>query len=87
MLPFKFIVIESKPGYSPALIFECTENDIYCGLFGGYTKTPINRFRGIYDLLEDYRWHKLHNKWQMPREAYENEGVLRLDLFLNENDL
>lgn len=82
ILPFKFIVVESKPSHSSALIFQCSENDIHCGLYGGWNKITQQYHKGIYNLLEDYRWHKEHNKWLMPREAYQNKGVLQLDVFL-----
>lgn len=83
ILPFKFIVVESRAGsYSPALIYECSKNDMICGLFGGYNNQNNTRSRGIYDLIEDYRWHTANNKWLMPREAYENEGKLLLDTFI-----
>lgn len=87
ILPFKFIVVESRTGsHSPALIYECSENDLYTGLYGGYVKSSMQRVKGIYELLEDYKWHKANNKWLMPREAYENGGKLRLDVFLNQSE-
>lgn len=87
ILPFKFIVVESKANStSPCLIYECSENDIYTGLYGGYTKETKSRVKGIYELLEDYKWHKANDRWLMPREAYENEGKLQLNVFLNQNE-
>ena len=87
ILPFKFIVVESKANSNnPALIYECSENDIYTGLYGGYVKSSSSKVKGIYELLEDYKWHRNNNKWLMPREAYENEGKLGLDVFLNQNE-
>ena len=82
ILPFKFIVVESKPGYSPALIFECSQHDLQCGWDGGHNKVTKEYHKGIIELLQDYVWHKTHNKWMMPKQAYLNGGVLQLDTFI-----
>jgi len=85
MLPFKFIVVESRLGsHSPAMLYECTNNDMRAGLYGGVCNATLQYCKGIYELLEDYRWHKTHDKWQLPRLAYENNGIISLNVFQTE---
>jgi hypothetical protein len=82
VLPFIFIVVsKNRLKFNPALIYECSNLDIHCGLYGGKVKELNSDVRGVYSLLEDYKWHKATNKWLLPREAYENGGKLQLNIF------
>ena len=79
-LPFKFIVVDSKPNSSyPAIIYECTEKDLQCGLFGGYVDKK--HIPGIVELLEDYKYHCDTNQWDLPRKVYLNGGKRILNTF------
>jgi hypothetical protein len=77
---FKFIVSETKvSSYNPALIFTTSEKDRYAGLHGGYVGSTY--YKGIDQLLEDYLWHVSTDEWTYPREIYQNEGQVPLNLF------
>lgn len=84
LLPFKFIVAETKPNsYHPAVIYNCTDNDIKVGLDGGYYNG--RRVKGVNELLQNYLWHKEHDLWDLPRELYVNNGEISLDVFSSSN--
>ena len=81
VLPFRFIVVDNKKsGSFPAIIYEVAPNDLVCGLYGGYTEKG-RYYKGIIQLIEDYKWHLEKDYWEMPRELYENEGVKVLEVF------
>lgn len=87
ILPFKFIVVHTKKdSLQPSLIYTTTENDIQVGLYGGYLKSNGNKMKGIYELIEAYEWHNLTNQWLLPKEIYESEGEITLDVFKNLDD-
>lgn len=69
---FKFIV-GSTIGGMPE-IWKMNFNDLKTGRLGGknlYGRT-IKGFKG---LIDDYKWHVENNKWDYPKEVYENNGV------------
>jgi len=79
LLPFLFIVEHTDyPGLP--LIYECTEKDIYCGKFGGTTKTGV-RLKGFDELIEDLKWYYAYDSWDYTREVIENRGVVKINLF------
>lgn len=80
LLDFTFIVAETKlSSTNPAIIFKTTEKDRWHGIHGGQVKGK--HYKGINQLLEDFRWHQKTNLWTYPREVYQNEGVITLDIF------
>lgn len=65
---FQFIVVDSKLSSShPALIFQCTEKDLKCGLEGGIEKHSGKVYRGINELIDAYKWHVMTDKWALPK--------------------
>ncbi len=83
ILPFKFIVVSSRISDShPAIIWDCSENDIQVGLKGGVLKRNKKHYKGIDNLIDDYLWHKENDYWDMPRQVYEAQGSLSLDVFI-----
>lgn len=80
LLPFQFIVAETKPNsYHPAVIYNCSETDIDVGLNGGYYEGK--RVKGVNELIEDYIWHSSTNMWDLPKQLYLNNGELPLNVF------
>lgn len=83
-LPFQFIVVESKKSSrQPAIIYQCSENDLRVGREGGCLKQWNDKcLKGYEELLEDWKWHMAKDYWLMPRDLYEQEGRLNLDIFI-----
>ncbi len=78
--PFIFIVVDSKLSSSyPAIIYETTPSDINAGLNGGYIEGKYHK--GINDLMEAYSYHHSTGQWDLPKDVYENQGRLKLDIF------
>lgn len=77
---FDFVVISSKNLNSP-LIWTATENDLKVGREGGVLSFNDREVRGWIQLIKDLKWHEKHNKWNYPREVYENNGKVELDVF------
>ncbi len=80
MLPFEFVVISSKNLHNP-LVYETTENDLDVGRNGGTLSYNDREVRGWIQLIKDLKWHERNNKWDYPREVYESEGKVELDIF------
>lgn len=82
VLPFKFIVVESKlSSKTPAIIYEMSDDDMLAGLEGGIPKGHKRHIKGINELIEDYKWHKENDKWLLRREFYEADGVKQTNIF------
>jgi hypothetical protein len=80
MLPFEFVVISSKNLHNP-LVYQTTENDLSVGRNGGKLSYNDREVRGWIQLIKDLKWHERNNKWSYPREVYESEGKVELDIF------
>jgi hypothetical protein len=73
ILPMKFVVTEKKKTHSnPARIFPCTEDHIRSGYEGGWVDGKY--YKGIDQLLDDYKWHRDNDLWDMSRSLYDNQG-------------
>lgn len=60
---FKFIAVENKhTSTRPAVVFNCTANDIYVGRHGGNLKGSGRRAPGYDQLIDDLKWHRQTNK-------------------------
>ena len=74
---FKFIVVETM-GDNPPMIFQTTNNDLEVGEHGGTDKHG-NEIKGYIELISDLNFHNSKNKWDFPKEAYDNNGVVMLN--------
>lgn len=62
-------------GYENSVrVFQPTSTTLAYGRDGGHTYTGALR-KGYRQLAKDFLWHEKHNKWDHPREVYENDGV------------
>lgn len=85
MLDFIFIVVETKLSSShPAIIFRTSARDRQVGLEGGYYGKKF--YKGINNLIEDYKFYKSNNYWDLPRDLYENKGEISLNVFNDEEN-
>lgn len=77
---YLFIVVETKKeSTNPAVIYKTNAFDRLTGLVGGYIKNRY--YKGVNGLIQDYMWHKENDYWEMPRQLYEDGGVVELSVF------
>lgn len=76
---FKFVVENTEYPGTP-YVYCCTDNDIYCGKYGGTTTTGLKLF-GFDSLVDDYIWYVKNNQWDYKRNVFENNGHIDLNLF------
>jgi len=77
---FIFIVAETKTSSTnPALIYSTTQTERHAGMHGGFCEGK--RYKGILELMSDYKWHVENNQWTYPREVFQNEGRIPLNCF------
>ena len=77
---FTFIVARRGNINNP-LLYECTDGDIKMGRDGGVNPNTGKWIKGYKQLAEEYYWHQKHDKWDDPKEIYDKNGVITLDLF------
>lgn len=84
LLPFQFVVVESKKSSrQPAIVYQCSPSDLRAGKEGGCLKQWNDKcLKGYIELLEDWKWHLEKDYWLMPRDLYQQEGKLNLDIFI-----
>jgi len=71
----KFIVCDST-NYSAPLIYEMT-NDTFVNAEEGF-EYKGRQYPGVYNLIEDLDWAIENDKWNISRENYINNGVVKL---------
>ena len=75
---FGFIFIDTNMINAPIHVM-ISENDLSCAINGG------NRYgkprKGVFQILSDYMWHVGTDKWDYPREYYENDGYIKTDIY------
>jgi hypothetical protein len=78
----RFVVIGSNDPMRP-LVYQSTYSDYWAGRYGAKIKKTGDTIKGYEELMNDMEWHLTENKFEYPREVYNNSGVLKLDLFEN----
>tara|TARA_R110000822_G_scaffold178776_5_gene318702 strand:- start:315 stop:1346 length:1032 start_codon:yes stop_codon:yes gene_type:complete len=77
---FRFLIISSGDPRKP-LVYETTENDLFVGKNGGSLRYNSNEVRGFDKIIEDMEWHMGNQLYDYPRNVYESDGILTLDVF------
>lgn len=80
VMPFEFVVISKKALQHP-FVFTTNYRLLECGKDGGHIKRWDTDVRGWRQLIKDLKWHEKEDKWDYPREVYENNGKQELDIF------
>jgi hypothetical protein len=75
VLPPSFIVCDSTAYFSP-LIYTLSKEDVQ-DAFNGYTYKDVS-YIGIYDIIEDLKWAKENDIWNISRENYVNRGIVKI---------
>lgn len=78
LLNFRYIVVDSDCRSNP-MIFVVIKEVNSIGLYGG-TLSNGRKLEGIYDALRRYQYHTDNNKWDYPKEYYEQEGSLAIEV-------
>ena len=79
LLPFKFVVTETKPFYqNPAQIFEVPLDQMQKAWTGGMSNDRY--YDGLNELITKYKWHLEKNYWDMSMDLYLQNGTTQLNL-------
>jgi hypothetical protein len=79
--PFRFLVLEKVINGVP-LLYQCTENAIKCGTYGGNISGRY--IKGYLELVQDLIWHEQTGIWNVRRSVYEANYEIPLDPFRND---
>lgn len=80
LLDFKFIVVETKlSSSSPAIIYTTSAADRAVGVNGGWRFGKY--YKGINQLIEDYKYHRDNDYWDLPIDLLKNSGEVQLNIF------
>lgn len=77
-LPMKFVVADSS-NYQNPLIYTTDEENLNQGLHGFHMRGKY--YPGVEAAIEDLKWHKETNIWEISRENFENKGVVKIKPF------
>jgi hypothetical protein len=80
ILNFKFLVQE-KSCYNLPVFYPVTDNDLKVGKLGGYLKSSNEFVKGYVQLLDEYKWHKTTDYWEMPKDLLQNNFHIELNVF------
>jgi hypothetical protein len=76
--PFNFWVID-KEAKTNCFVYEAGHKDIYpFGMYGG-VRSNGQKLEGFTDAIDRYLWHTKEDKWDYPREYYQNGGKLMIE--------
>ena len=70
--PFRFVVIHSEL-LDPPIVWLVGKDALHVGKYGGKLKSG-RIVRGFHELIEEYKWHKKHDIWDVSRAVYEAGG-------------
>ena len=76
ILPFKFIIIND---WDDPFVWGVDEQLHSICLLGGMLRNG-RKIKGVYQLIEEYKWHESENKWSYPATYYTNDGVKWIDI-------
>lgn len=83
ILPFKFVYI-SKNNPNIPLIYRMN-NSYILDYINGFINKYNEKEKGIIDLIEDYKWYKRNEIYDIKRELYEANGIIELkNIYKNE---
>ena len=74
--PFRFVYISRERPDLP-LVYEMPKKFIEYGLKGWTTNTG-REYKGILDLVDDYKWYIENEQYDLPRDIVENNGVVTI---------
>jgi len=76
---FSFLAVgTAEKDTNEAILWTLRDEDKKFTFHGG--EVNGTRYKGILELIADYRWHQEQDYWELPRILVKNEGKLELDL-------
>ena len=78
VVPMQFIVADTSSNNRRPIIYKTTEEDLKRAM-EGFTLCNSS-YRGLVPLVEDICWAEENDKWNVSRETYTNNGVVKLNL-------
>jgi hypothetical protein len=75
--PFKFIVINVEYPNNP-LIYKMSHHDMIIAKMGIEGGSPT---KGLWNLIEDLKWHISNDLWEYKREIYESNGEIVTNMY------
>lgn len=80
ILDFIFIVVENKKSSSfPAIVYRTCAKDRQCGIKGGFIRNRY--YKGVDQLIDEYKYYRDNDYWDMPLDLLKSEGEIQLDIF------
>jgi hypothetical protein len=76
--PFEFVIVQNI-NFAKPLIYTSTQASYNVGKFGG--KYKGKKVKGYLELIGDRDWHLENQKFDYPKEIYDNNGRVRLNVF------
>ena len=76
----RFVIISSNDPMKP-LVYKTTITDYYAGKLGAKLTRTGEFIKGYQELITDMEWHISENKYDYPKEVYDKNGELELNLF------
>jgi hypothetical protein len=73
---FDFVVVNN---FEEPMIWNVDQKHLTLGLLGGLTRFG-RKIRGIYQLIEDYKWHVTNQKFDYPASVYASNGTKQIDI-------
>lgn len=77
LLPFDFVVI-GQPNVTKPLVWRTPPEFMIAGRDGGFVNGV--KVRGYKQLIEDYIWHSLTERYSYSKEIYDSKGVVSLKI-------
>ena len=76
--PVKFIVGDTSVNNRRPLIYTLTTNDMFNALQGFEIRG--NKYRGVSELIGDIVWAEENDEWRCSKQAFDNQGVIGLNI-------
>lgn len=78
-IKFQFLVVDTSPQGLRPLIYKVSDLDLNNAEFGFKTKSGYY-YKGLDELVEEILWCQETQNWRISKEAYENNGILNLNI-------
>jgi len=76
--PMEFIVGDTSSNNRRPIRYQMTERDLDAALNGCYISGTY--YKGLHQIIDEISWAETNNTWNCSRLAYENKGILTLNL-------
>ena len=78
-IKFQFLVVDTSPQGLRPLIYKLSSNDLLNAEIGFKTKSGYY-YKGLEELVNEILWCQETQNWRISKEAFENNGILNLNI-------